>query len=99
MARDVQAATTKAAAAKAGHMESSSLSSLVSAMDLLSFLRSLLSLDRTVILWSLGAAIIYNKDHAWDDQWIFWVGPFIGAAIAALYHHIVIRAIPFKARA
>ncbi|KAH7849273.1 hypothetical protein Vadar_015457 [Vaccinium darrowii] len=35
---------------------------------------------------SLGAAIIYNKDHAWDDQWIFWVGPFIGAALAALYH-------------
>jgi len=80
---------------------------------------------------SLGAAIIYNRDHAWDDQvyvlpflhnffqdlkfcsvlisdiisgcvvlqWIFWVGPFIGAALAALYHQIVIRAIPFKARA
>jgi len=32
-------------------------------------------------------------------QWIFWVGPFIGAALAALYHQIVIRAIPFKARA
>lgn len=29
-------------------------------------------------------------------QWIFWVGPFIGAALAALYHQIVIRAIPFK---
>ncbi|RQW14257.1 MIP family channel protein, partial [Rhodobacteraceae bacterium CH30] len=25
---------------------------------------------------SLGAAIIYNKDHAWDDHWVFWVGPF-----------------------
>ena len=48
---------------------------------------------------SLGAAIIYNKDLAWDDQWIFWVGPFIGAALAAVYHQIVIRAIPFKARA
>lgn len=81
---------------------------------------------------SLGAAIIYNKDHAWDDQvskkcfmiayihfwmrghviynwsvwcvccvlqWIFWVGPFIGAALAALYHQIVIRAMPFKTRA
>ncbi|BBN70291.1 plasma membrane intrinsic protein 1B [Prunus dulcis] len=40
---------------------------------------------------SLGAAIIYNKDRAWDDHWIFWVGPFIGAALAALYHQIVIR--------
>jgi aquaporin PIP len=47
---------------------------------------------------SLGAAIIYNKDHAWDDMWIFWVGPFIGAALAAFYHVIVIRAIPFKTR-
>nr|ABK96216.1 unknown [Populus trichocarpa x Populus deltoides] len=48
---------------------------------------------------SLGAAIIFNKDHAWDDHWIFWVGPFIGAALAAVYHQIVIRAIPFKSRA
>ncbi|KAF4358794.1 hypothetical protein F8388_022561 [Cannabis sativa] len=45
---------------------------------------------------SLGAALIYNKEHAWDDHWIFWVGPFIGAALAALYHQIVIRALPFK---
>jgi len=29
-------------------------------------------------------------------QWIFWVGPFVGAALAALYHQVVIRAIPFK---
>ncbi|KAK3434334.1 hypothetical protein EUGRSUZ_D01836 [Eucalyptus grandis] len=48
---------------------------------------------------SLGAAIMYNRDHAWDDQWIFWVGPFIGAALAAVYHQLIIRAIPFKARA
>ncbi|KMZ74428.1 putative aquaporin PIP1-4 [Zostera marina] len=45
---------------------------------------------------SLGAAIIFNKKAAWDDHWIFWVGPFIGAALAAIYHQIVIRAIPFK---
>ncbi|WOL01046.1 hypothetical protein Cni_G09759 [Canna indica] len=45
---------------------------------------------------SLGAAILYNKDHAWDDHWIFCVGPFIGAALAAMYHQIVIRAISFK---
>ncbi|KDP28617.1 hypothetical protein JCGZ_14388 [Jatropha curcas] len=48
---------------------------------------------------SLGAAVIYNNDNGWDDHWIFWVGPFIGAALAALYHQIVIRAIPFKSRA
>ncbi|KHN34737.1 Putative aquaporin PIP-type 7a [Glycine soja] len=45
---------------------------------------------------SLGAAIIFNKDLGWDDHWIFWVGPFVGAALAALYHQVVIRAIPFK---
>ncbi|TVU28804.1 hypothetical protein EJB05_20350 [Eragrostis curvula] len=47
---------------------------------------------------SLGAAIIYNREHAWNDHWIFWVGPFIGAALAAMYHQVIIRAIPFKSR-
>ncbi|XP_010553324.1 PREDICTED: aquaporin PIP2-2 [Tarenaya hassleriana] len=41
---------------------------------------------------SLGAAVIFNKDKPWDDHWIFWVGPFIGAAIAAFYHQYVLRA-------
>ncbi|XLU24612.1 hypothetical protein S245_060678, partial [Arachis hypogaea] len=40
--------------------------------------------------WSLGAAIIFNRDPAWNDQWIFWVGPFIRAALAAVYHQIQI---------
>ncbi|EFJ11572.1 hypothetical protein SELMODRAFT_271415 [Selaginella moellendorffii] len=44
---------------------------------------------------SLGSAVIYNGDQAWDDHWIFWVGPLIGAALAAFYHQFVIRAIPF----
>ncbi|KAM7277914.1 hypothetical protein ACFE04_005048 [Oxalis oulophora] len=46
---------------------------------------------------SFGAAVIYNQDKAWDDQWIFWVGPFIGAAIAALYHQYILRATGIKA--
>ncbi|KAK1267635.1 Aquaporin PIP2-4 [Acorus gramineus] len=46
---------------------------------------------------SFGAAVIYNKDKAWDDQWIFWVGPFIGAAIAAAYHQYILRAGAIKA--
>jgi aquaporin PIP len=41
---------------------------------------------------SFGAAVIYGNDKAWDDQWIFWVGPFIGAAIAAFYHQFILRA-------
>ncbi|XP_075668949.1 putative aquaporin PIP2-5 [Castanea sativa] len=41
---------------------------------------------------SFGAAVIYNKAEAWDDHWIFWVGPFIGATIAALYHRFVMIA-------
>lgn len=30
-------------------------------------------------------------------QWIFWVGPFIGAAIAAFYHQYILRAAAVKA--
>lgn len=30
-------------------------------------------------------------------QWIFWVGPFIGAAIAAIYHVLILRAGAVKA--
>ncbi|XP_062092933.1 probable aquaporin PIP2-5 [Humulus lupulus] len=46
---------------------------------------------------SLGAAVIYNNEKAWDDHWIFWVGPFIGAAIAAFYHQFILRAGAAKA--
>ncbi|KAF8009035.1 hypothetical protein BT93_J0119 [Corymbia citriodora subsp. variegata] len=46
---------------------------------------------------SFGAAVIYNKDKAWDDQWIFWVGPFIGAAAAAFYYQFILRAAAIKA--
>ncbi|KZV35165.1 hypothetical protein F511_06871 [Dorcoceras hygrometricum] len=46
---------------------------------------------------SFGAAVIYNQDKAWDVHWIFWVGPFIGAAIAALYHEHILRASALKA--
>ncbi|XP_073285279.1 aquaporin PIP2-7-like [Primulina huaijiensis] len=46
---------------------------------------------------SLGAAVIYNQEKAWDDQWIFWVGPFVGAAIAAFYHQFILRAGAIKA--
>ncbi|KAF9665030.1 hypothetical protein SADUNF_Sadunf16G0079700 [Salix dunnii] len=45
---------------------------------------------------SFGAAVIYNNEKAWDDHWIFWVGPFIGAAIAALYHQYILRAAALK---
>ncbi|PIN15046.1 Aquaporin (major intrinsic protein family) [Handroanthus impetiginosus] len=46
---------------------------------------------------SFGAAVIYNNSKAWDDHWIFWVGPFIGAAIAAFYHQYILRAAAIKA--
>lgn len=46
---------------------------------------------------SLGAAVIYDQKKAWDDQWMFWVGPFIGAAIAAFYHQFILRAGAAKA--
>ncbi|KAI9076197.1 hypothetical protein K1719_041895 [Acacia pycnantha] len=46
---------------------------------------------------SFGAAVIYNHDKAWDDQWIFWVGPAIGALAAAIYHQYILRAGAIKA--
>uniref|UniRef100_M1BVL3 Plasma intrinsic protein 2,1 n=1 Tax=Solanum tuberosum TaxID=4113 RepID=M1BVL3_SOLTU len=46
---------------------------------------------------SFGAAVIYGHHKAWNDQWIFWVGPFIGAAIAAFYHQFILRAGAVKA--
>ncbi|THG20233.1 probable aquaporin PIP2-5 [Camellia sinensis] len=46
---------------------------------------------------SLGAAVIYNQEKAWHDHWMFWVGPFIGAAIAAFYHQFILRAGAIKA--
>ncbi|RWR90711.1 putative aquaporin PIP2-8 [Cinnamomum micranthum f. kanehirae] len=46
---------------------------------------------------SFGAAVIYNKDKAWDDHWIFWVGPFVGALAAAAYHQYILRAAAIKA--
>ncbi|KAL7201962.1 hypothetical protein ACSBR1_033615 [Camellia fascicularis] len=46
---------------------------------------------------SFGAAVIYNQKKAWDDHWIFWVGPFVGAAIAAFYHQFILRAAAIKA--
>ncbi|KAL9227969.1 hypothetical protein vseg_003598 [Gypsophila vaccaria] len=41
---------------------------------------------------SFGAVVIYNGQKAWDDHWIFWVGPFLGAAIAVIYHQYILRA-------
>lgn len=45
--------------------------------------------NRTFFLQFSDGELYY---HVWDDHWIFWVGPFIGAAIAALYHQYVLRA-------
>ncbi|XP_024371484.1 aquaporin PIP2-1 [Physcomitrium patens] len=45
---------------------------------------------------SFGAAVIYNRSKPWNDHWIYWVGPFLGAALAAAYHQYVLRAGPFK---
>ncbi|KAK4368162.1 hypothetical protein RND71_011954 [Anisodus tanguticus] len=46
---------------------------------------------------SFGAAVIYNDKKAWDDHWIFWVGPFVGALAAYIYHQQVLRAHAAKA--
>ncbi|XP_078177032.1 putative aquaporin PIP2-7 [Carex rostrata] len=46
---------------------------------------------------SLGAALIYNNKKIWREHWIFWVGPLVGALIAALYHKFVLRGEAVKA--
>ncbi|XP_054779276.1 probable aquaporin PIP2-8 [Prosopis cineraria] len=46
---------------------------------------------------SFGAAVIYNNREVWDDHWIFWVGPFVGAMAAAAYHQCIVRAAAVKA--
>ncbi|KAJ6708040.1 AQUAPORIN PIP-TYPE-RELATED [Salix viminalis] len=46
---------------------------------------------------SFGAAVIFNNEKAWDDHWIFWVGPFVGALAAAAYHQYILRAGAIKA--
>ncbi|XP_074572686.1 aquaporin PIP2-7-like [Curcuma longa] len=46
---------------------------------------------------SFGAAVIYNHSKPWHDHWIFWVGPFVGALAAAVYHQFVLRAAAVKA--
>jgi len=46
---------------------------------------------------SFGAAVIYGHKQSWDDHWIFWVGPFAGAALAAAYHQYILRAAAIKA--
>ncbi|KAH6768643.1 plasma membrane intrinsic protein 3 [Perilla frutescens var. frutescens] len=46
---------------------------------------------------SFGAAVIYGHKKSWDDHWIFWVGPFAGALVAAIYHQFILRAGAVKA--
>ncbi|KAE8690528.1 Aquaporin PIP2-2 [Hibiscus syriacus] len=46
---------------------------------------------------TFGSAVMFNQYKPRDDHWIFWVGPFIGAAIAAIYHQYILRAGAAKA--
>ncbi|XP_038900869.1 LOW QUALITY PROTEIN: probable aquaporin PIP2-8 [Benincasa hispida] len=43
---------------------------------------------------SLGAAVMFNNRRVWSQHWIFWVGPFVGAAAA--YNQYVLRASAVK---
>ncbi|KAK4848773.1 hypothetical protein QYF36_017151 [Acer negundo] len=46
---------------------------------------------------SFGAAVIFNNQKSWDNHWIFWVGPMVGAMAAATYHQYILRADAIKA--
>lgn len=47
---------------------------------------------------SLGAAIANPQYGRWAQHWIFWVGPLIGASVAAFFHNIILKAGSFKFR-
>ncbi|XP_052147901.1 probable aquaporin PIP2-8 [Oryza glaberrima] len=48
---------------------------------------------------SLGPALVLGlgTTKAWSHLWIFWVGPFAGAAAAMIYHHYILRGAAAKA--
>ncbi|KAH9288458.1 hypothetical protein KI387_032575 [Taxus chinensis] len=46
---------------------------------------------------SFGPAIVYGRKQPLKDQWIFWLGPLVGATAAAAYHQYVLRAAGIKA--
>ncbi|XP_002972855.2 aquaporin PIP2-7 [Selaginella moellendorffii] len=39
---------------------------------------------------SFATAVIYNNSRVWNDQWVYWVGPLLGAALAAMYHQYIL---------
>ncbi|KAL5734970.1 hypothetical protein ACOSP7_032831 [Xanthoceras sorbifolium] len=45
---------------------------------------------------SLAATIVLRHKAAWRVQWIFWVGPLAGAAIAAFFHQVILRGASVK---
>jgi len=40
---------------------------------------------------------LINFVELFHEQWIFWVGPIVGAAVAAFYHQYILRAAAIKA--
>ncbi|KAL7594322.1 aquaporin PIP2-1 [Lactuca sativa] len=41
---------------------------------------------------SFGPAVMYNEKETWNDHWLFWAGPMIGAAGAEFYYEHILRA-------
>eukprot|EP00850_Spirogloea_muscicola_P004773 SM000021S06406 [mRNA] locus=s21:60589:63068:- [translate_table: standard] len=45
---------------------------------------------------SFASAVVAGSDKAWDDHWIFWLGPYLGALLAVIYYEYVIKLGAFK---
>jgi aquaporin PIP len=45
---------------------------------------------------SLGPAVVHGQ---WGQHWCFWVGPFVGATIAAVFYELCLKGRPEKAAA
>ena len=43
---------------------------------------------------SLGAAVVSSAPHRWNNHYIYWIGPMLGALIAGLFYRFLLSSRP-----